>query len=297
MDAAADRALSPFKSVVYATDFSPSSEHAGPYASVLARQFGAELMVTHIYTPSQAAMEVEAEAGLGAKSAQRRDLEEALAAVAHRYLDGAGGASAVLLEGEPKDRIPRLAGAYAPAVIVLGTRGRGRLERSIIGSTADSILRSTDAPVLTVGPHAPKLGPGGNPIQRVLYATDLTPAAARGAAYAVQITHAFHACLDALHVVRADEMRNPARLSAIQKEFCEALSGVVPQHADELCHPKEHIEAGNAHERILEYVREFKVDLLVLSVHKSSHLWLRERLSGAFYIVAHAPCPVLTVLG
>jgi len=297
MAAASDSSLLSLKSVVYATDFSPCSERAGQYAALLARQFGAELVVAHAFTPSQAAMEVEAEAGLGAKSAQRKDLEDALAAVARRFSGGASGASAVLLEGEPRERIPRLAQVYAPSITVLGTKGRSRIERSIMGSTADGILRSTDAPTLTVGPHVPVNEAGAPSFQRVLYATDLMPAAARGAVYAVGVAEAFHACLDVLHVVHAGEMNNPARLAEIRRQFHAALSDVVSEHAEELCNPRELIEAGSAHTRILEHVREFKVDLLVLSVHKGSHLWLRERFSAAFHMIAHAVCPVMTIVG
>ncbi|MGH9604876.1 MAG: universal stress protein [Terracidiphilus sp.] len=295
--AAAAPVLSPLKAVIYATDFSPCSELAGKYASLLARQFGAELIVAHAFTPSQAAMEVEAEAGRGAKSAQRKDLEDALAAAARQLSAGAQGASAMLLEGEPKDRIPQLARVHAPSIVVLGTKGRGRFERSIMGSTAEAILRSTDSPSLTVGPHVPDFAPDTIPFRNVLYATDLTPAAAHGAAYAVSIAEQFQARLDMLHVVNSDEMKDPARLSEIRKQFHTALSDLIPLHADKLCNPKEFIEAGKAHERIPEHVREFKVDLLVLAVQKSSHLWLRERLSGAFGIIAHAPCPVMTILG
>ena len=57
------------------------------------------------------------------------------------------------------------------------------------------------------------------------------------------------------------------------------------------------VEVGSAHVRILEHIREFQVDLLVLSIRKSSHLWLQSRLSGAFHIIANAPCPVMTMTG
>jgi hypothetical protein len=39
------------------------------------------------------------------------------------------------------------------------------------------------------------------------------------------------------------------------------------------------------------------VYLLVLSVRKSEHTWLRERLSAAFNIIAQASCPVITIMG
>ena len=295
MDSAAVSAQMKIESVIYATDFSSCSEHAGQYAALFARQFGADMLAAHAYVPSQAAMEVEAEAGPGGNSAQRNDLSAALAAAAQRFGAGARSTAGRLLEGDPKVQIPLLAREKAPSMIVLGTQGRGRVGRGLMGSTAEGILRSADTPSLTVGPFVPDLAPETQPIRQVLYATPLVPAVAQGAAYAVGVAKAFHACLDVLHVVHSDEMRSESTLSQIRTQFHAALAGVLPQHAEELCNPRELIEAGRAHERILEHLREFKVNLLVLLLHKTSHVWLQERLSSAFHIIAHAPCPVMTI--
>jgi nucleotide-binding universal stress UspA family protein len=297
MDKSAELVSWPPKSVIYATDFSSSSEHAGLYARLLARTFRAELLVAHAFNLSQFAAEVEAETGPGAKSVQRKDLEAALATSARRFGEGVDRVSTILVEGDPVDRIPQLATEREPAVIVLGTRGRGRLGRSLIGSTADRILRSADGPSLTVGPQVAEMTSETAPIRRVLFATDLTPAAARGAAYAVGVAEEFGASLEALHVVHESDINQPERLDRVRREFHAALEGAVPGHASSLAEPKEWIEPGNAHTRVLEHIREHQVDLLVLSVRRSSHLWLRKRLSGAFYIVAHATCPVMTITG
>jgi nucleotide-binding universal stress UspA family protein len=297
MDKLAELVSWPPKFVIYATDFSSSSEHAGEYARVLARTFRAELMVAHAFNLSEFAAEVEAETGPGAKSVQRMDLETALATSTKRFGEGLDRVSSILVEGDPVARIPQLATDREPSVIVLGTRGRGRLGRSLIGSTADRILRSTDGPCVTVGPEVREMTSETAPVRHVLFATDLTPATARGAAYAVGVAEEFGAGLEALHVVHENDINHPERLDRVRREFHAALETVLPGRAGSLAEPKEWIESGSAHTRILEHVREHKVDLLVLSVRRSSHLWLRERLSGAFYIVAHAACPVMTITG
>lgn len=297
MDVAADFVSWPPKSVIYGTDFTASAERAGPYAHLMAKRFGAALVVAHAFTISQFAMEVEAEATPGAKSAQRKDLEGALAAAARRFGGGINRVSPVLIEGDPKDKIPAVAHENAPSLIVLGTRGRNRVGRGVIESSADRILRAADGPTLVVGPHVPELVEDAAPIRRVLYATDLSPAAVRSATYAVGIAEEFGADLEALHVVHAQEMSDPYKLSEIRKAFHAALEGAIPRYAEGLFEPKESIEAGSAHTRILEHVQRFKVDLLVLSVRKSEHTWLRERLSAAFNIIAQASCPVITIMG
>ena len=297
MEASANSPVLPLKTVIFATDFSDCSLKAGSYASLMARQLDAELLVAHAFILSYPAMEVEAEDGKLKKSAQRGDLETALAVEATRFGEDVKRATTVLREGDPREVIPHLAEENAPSLVVLGTRGRGRMERGIVGSTAEQILRATGGPALTIGPHVPACTPGCPPFQRVLCATGLHEGSVRGIPLAVAMAQAFGASLDVLHVVNPDDVGDPARFAEIQKRFQAKLAEVVPQHADAICNPRGRVEVGSAHERIPEYLRKFQIDLLVLSLRKSSHLWLQSRLSGAFNIIANAPCPVLTIAG
>ena len=297
MDVPAFTSLLPFKTIIFATDFSDGSANAGVYASLLARKFDAEFLAAHAFVLSYPAMEVEAEDGRTKKSEQRIDLETELAAAAKRLGEGATKAVPVLIEGDPREQIPRLAQEHVASLIVMGTHGRGRMERGIVGSTAERILRATGGPALTVGPMVPPCDPARPLFQRILYATGLSPEAARGAPYAAAMAQAFGGSLDVLHVVRPEVKDDPRRFSQVQKDFQATLEEMAPQHAAAICNPKGIVEAGSAHERILEHLSEFKNDLLVLSIRKSSHLWLQSRLSGAFHIIANAPCPVFTIVG
>jgi nucleotide-binding universal stress UspA family protein len=69
----------------------------------------------------------------------------------------------------------------------------------------------------------------------------------------------------------------------------------VPQQAREFCDPRTFVEVGNAHDQILEHIRERSVDLLLLGVRKSSPLGIKMRPSSAFPLIVDAPCPVLTI--
>ena len=297
MHATADSTPMAFKTIIYATDFSASAENAGRLASLLARKFDAELLMAHSFVLSQAAMEVEMETGPSGKSAQRRDLEAALAKAAQRFGGGVKQVTPVLVEGDPRERIPALAKQHAPSMLVMGTSGRGRLERGVVGSVAERILRATDQPALTVGPHVPAFDPNTSTFHRVLYATDLPPVAAQAATYAAGIADAFQAEIDVLHVIHPEDQRQPDRLNKIQAEFNTILEGMAAQHDTEIRRPKGFVEAGVAHEQILQHIRDFPVDLLVLAIRQSTHLWLQARLSGAFQMIAEANCPVLTITG
>lgn len=281
------------KTVIYATDFSLSSENAGLFAARIAAYFSATLLVAHAFTLSQAALEVEVDQLL--VSQQRKDLKSLLSRTAIHLGAESVRASGTLLEGDPKEVIPSLADANAPAILVLGTHGGGRLERGIIGSVAEKILRSSIWPSLTVGPHVKPLSPQTFPFTRMLIATDFTAAAANAAVYAVTFAEMFRAGIDVLNVIQDDAIEHPDRLSELQTRFFKALEGLVPQQARNFCDPRTFVSVGNAHDRILEHIIERSIDLLVLGIRKTSHLGMEMRTSGAFRIIVDAPCPVLTI--
>lgn len=281
------------KSVVYATDFSLCSQNAGLYAARMAAYFSARLFVAHAFTLSQAALEVET--GDRKVSQQRVDLMRLLSKEALRLSMDSVETIPTLLEGNPKDAIAQLADRNEPSMIVLGTHGGNRLERGLIGSVAERILRSTCWPVLTVGPHVQALSSRTLQFERILFATDFTPAAASAAIYAVTLAEVFGATIDVLNVIQKDSMEHPDILSNLQSSFCGALDGLVAQHAIALCHPRTFVEVGSSHSRILEHIREHSMDLLVLGIRKTSHLSMEMRTSGAFRIIVDADCPVLTI--
>lgn len=290
-----DRPELDVNAVVYATDFSIYSEKAGQYALLLAKQFSATLLVTHAFLLTQAAMEVEL--GNRTASRQREELQALLTHKASAFDSGSVKAVPVLLDGNPHEVIPALAEKHAPSMIVLGTHGAGRIEHGLIGSVAEKILRSVRWPCLTVGPHAPAAVDGALPFRRILYATDLTAAAAHAAVFALAFAEASGGTIDVLNVVSESTLADPARSAELQSRYYHALDQLIPQQAREFCNPRTFVKTGNAHDRIMGHIRENEIDLLVLGIRKTSHLSLEMRTSGAFRLIADAPCPVLTITG
>jgi nucleotide-binding universal stress UspA family protein len=288
-----DKPVLDLKTVVYATDFSLCSQNAGLYAARIAAYFSAKLLVAHAFTLSQAALEVEV--GDRKVSQQRVDLKNLLSKEALLLGMNSMEVTPTLLEGDPKDAIPRLADRNGPSMIVLGTHGGGRLERGIIGSVAEEILRSTRWPALTVGPKVQSVTPKTLPFERILFATDFTPVAASAATYAVMLAEAFGARIDVLNVIHDSVIGHPEPLSDLRNRFYGILDGLLPQQALEFCDPITFVAMGNAFDRILEHIREQSIDLLVLGIRKTSHLGMEMRTSAAFRIIVGAECPVLTI--
>lgn len=281
------------KTVVFATDFSPASHNAGLYAAQLAVHFSATLLVAHAFALSQPALEAEMDPKV--VSQERKNLQLLLSREADQLKSGSVEVIPTLLEGDPKRVIPELADKHEPSMIVLGTHGGGRLARGIIGSTAEQILRSTRWPSLTVGPQFQSSPSKGLSIQRILFATDFTPAAANALIYAVSMAEAFRARIDILNVVAEEEIRHPDRLSDLQHRFYGALDRLVPEEAREFCDSRTFVDVGKAQEQILTHIKEQSIDLLVLGIRNASHISLEMRTSRAFQIIVGAECPVLTI--
>jgi len=289
-EATEGRAALQVNAVVYGTDFTVCSQNAGLYAALMAQFFSAKLLVTYAFTLSQAAMEVEIDETL--VSQQRRDLQVLLAQKAATLASDSMEATPLLVDGDPKEVLRKVADEHAPSLLVLGTHGGGWVEREIIGSVAEQVLRSSRWPTMTVGPQVRSASSRLFPFHRILYATDLSTSAARAAAFAASLAQAMGAEMDVLHVIE-----RPERLEEITRGFRDGLGNEVKDFLG----PQTFIEARNAHEQILKHSRERSIDLLILGIArgigKSSHLGLTTRTSGAFQLIVDAECPVLTVSG
>ena len=284
-----------FQTIVFATDFSSRSENAGRYAVLLAEHFSATLVVAHAFLLSQPAMEVEAMTRNN--SQQRKNIRLMLACTVELLAPKSVKTIAALMDGDPQDEVARLARSYDPSLVVLGTHGGGSVERGIIGSVAETILRTTQSPTLTVGPHVPRCADSKLTFRRILCATDLTPAAASGIALALQFARRWNCDLDVLHVVPKSAAHHPDRLAELTKELYGPLDRLFPERSTLHCNARSFVTTGHAHEAIAEHIRERSIDLLVIGIRKTSHLGLEMRTSGAFRIIVESPCPVITVAG
>lgn len=141
------------RKILFPTDFSDGSDAALVFASSLARDNNARLLVVHVHEPTAVYVE-----GLGAAYGalpqdQQRDARELLNVVEPSFpmID----IERRLLEGTPADAIVDLAEREEGIdLIVMGTHGRTGVSRMLMGSVAEKIVRSAPCPVLTIRePH------------------------------------------------------------------------------------------------------------------------------------------------
>jgi nucleotide-binding universal stress UspA family protein len=133
--------------VLLATDGSREAELAATTAVDLVNSTNSELHVVHVgeFLPTLLA-QTEVEPAQLEREAQQLLDEEV------RRLREAGGTvkEAHLRLGRADEEILDLAQSLGIGLIVMGSRGRGRIRRAMMGSVSDSVVRNAHCPVTIV---------------------------------------------------------------------------------------------------------------------------------------------------
>lgn len=141
-----------FYRIVVATDFSGCAEEAWELARRIAAAPGSELVLTHVLTdvPLYGEGVFNIETARKVRDGARKWAEETL----ETWVDKARAegliARAALRSGVPHEEIAALARDERADLIVIGTTGRGGINRALLGSVADRVVRLAPCPVLTV---------------------------------------------------------------------------------------------------------------------------------------------------
>jgi len=141
-----------FFRIVVPTDFSESAEDAWGLAQRLATVSGAELVLVHVLVETPLFDEGPFTMDRVRKvfEAARKWGQESLDAWVGRAHASGLKARGVLRTGVPYREIVDLVTDERADLVVIGTHGRGGLERALLGSVADRVVRLAPCPVLTV---------------------------------------------------------------------------------------------------------------------------------------------------
>lgn len=141
-----------FKTVLYATDFSESSDYAFEYALSLAKKFNSRLLLVHVinepvdlrgfYVPHISFDKLEEEIKEGANKMMEK--------FCRKHLPDYDNYETFILPGIPYDEIIKKAEEENADLIVMGTHGRTGLDHVLFGSTAEKVVRKSPVPVMSI---------------------------------------------------------------------------------------------------------------------------------------------------
>ena len=135
------------RKILCPVDFSSHNQTANEYASVLANSTGAEIVYFHVTLP-------EAPYGSYGSLDPSEMMAKDLARL-KKVLPTVEGVTASweVDFGPPAKRIVEFADKNDVDLIVIGTHGRSGLERVLMGSVAEAVVRKAKCPVLAIKPQ------------------------------------------------------------------------------------------------------------------------------------------------
>lgn len=289
--------MTPFNSILVATDFSIDGNNAVRRAALLAHEHGASLKLVHVLDPVgckplrdwfSPSIDIDLKAAQARESLRRSAVE-----IAGRY---DVTATAEVMVGEPLETL--IQASQHVELLVLGQRGRSRLQVLLVGRTVDRMLRTCRSPMLVV--KTPVKGPYG----RVLVPVDFTAMSDAAVQVAARLArsnrmHAFHAinshreavqrCADVPeHVIRESRLRQDAGTMARMRRKAARLGLDSTRMAFSVAY-------GHPVWSILNHARGLGADLIVAG--KQGRSTLGEFLLGSISrrLLAESSCDMLIV--
>ena len=142
------------KNILVPTDLSEYAEEALDYACELAAKLDATIHIVNVIgIPALGLPELGVALTSTVIDSLIVDNQKALDELAARKCNQARMGQVLLKTGDARDLINQTAIEVAADLIVMGTHGRRGVTRVLLGSVAETVVRTAPCPVLTIRPH------------------------------------------------------------------------------------------------------------------------------------------------
>lgn len=138
-----------FQKILIAVDSEPIAARAADIGVELASSLGAAVALIHVIGVSPA---YGVETGISPNELATDAEQEGKRLVAgfRQRLSLQPSALEFVVAGPPADEIVKAAKTWSADLIVIGTHGRGGVQRALLGSVADGVMRNAPCPVLII---------------------------------------------------------------------------------------------------------------------------------------------------
>lgn len=282
--------------VLFPTDGSEGADEVLEHVLDVAAAYDATVHVLHVAdTTRDSVLQIRGEV----VDALEREGEQIVRRAAERADERRVETVTEVLQGEPYSTIVEYASSRDVDIVVMPTHGRRGLERFLLGSTTERVVRRSDVPVLTVRPADPARI--DYPYREILVPTDGSDAAREALSVGVDVTRAEGASLHLVSVVVLTglgvDVRTDVQTTALEEGASRVLDDAAEFAADSGVEPaSKTVEYGSSiHEAILSYIDEEDVSLVVVGTHGRTGFDRYLLGSVTEYLIRTSPIPVLTV--
>jgi nucleotide-binding universal stress UspA family protein len=281
------------ETILFATEI-PANEKAFGFALAQAAEFGATLVLFHVYDT----LEVSASEQSGIRyydyaAAARTEMRH-LEPLAARAREMGVSCEVVVRPGLAADQILAFVRERIIDRVVMGTHSPGPIGKLLVGSVAEAVLRSAHLPVYIVGPEAVEGSYRNYATRTILCAVSDQEASPHLVGFAAQLALQHGARLILQHVLRTNERAEVLAGHSIQEIESDLLRMVPVELMDKLS-----VEAivvpGETFEELLYQSKAQQADLIVLGAQGASAFAALTRQGVVYKVLAHAHCPVITL--
>jgi nucleotide-binding universal stress UspA family protein len=291
-----------FQKILVPIDFSEFSSNALKYAIGLAEKFHSNLILLHAVVLFED--DVNEEERFQEYEEWVRKREKNIDAHMKKNelkanQKGISVDSVILRSVSAADAILEYLNDHSCDLIIMGTHGRTGLKHIFLGSVAEKIVRLSPIPVLSVHRSVQDFK-----IENIIAPIDFSIYSKNAADYAISIAQNFNAQVNFIHVIEKEI--HPSFYAAgvesifqidngLQDRVVQNLRGFLEEQVNSDIKPGFMVKEGRAHREIVEYAKEEKADLIVISTHGLTGLEYLLLGSTTEKVVRWAICPVLTL--
>lgn len=300
--------------IMVPTDFSDTALRAVNHGALLARAFGAKLILANVletgafwqFALPGPTMVVPVNIEEIRKSIESHAEYRLIEIMESDYARKAPSIKTAVIKEHPASvGIAKYAKSKEIDLIVIGTHGRTGISEWLFGSTTEKLLRIAPCPVLTIGPAAAQ-EPEREVFNHVLFPFDFSPASRHALHYACAFARTHEGKLTLLHVIElrkvpksypVDEAVLSASSETLQRriqdemrlEVTNMFAGECPGNVEFV------VRDGKPYKEIVEYAGAEKANLVVIGNTGINETHGHKLGSTAENVVPRAKCPVLVV--
>jgi nucleotide-binding universal stress UspA family protein len=292
--------MRPFRTVLFAADFSGNSKEAFHVACSLAVENKTRLFVVHVLEPNwlpdqpvylhDPIVQFVPTRGEGQVEAVRQKLCEVYRP--NHPIDIAYD----VRQGDAKTEILRIAQEIGSDLIVTGTHGLTGAHWLLAGSVAIAVMRGAHCPVLALRAH--EVPYAAEHIQLVLHPTDFSRESEQALQVARLLARDLGARLIILYVVALEIITEDTEAAQFGAQDYQDVLEQMRKRLDgpDLKYPVEtRISLGFPPDEILTTAAESRCDLVVMGTHGRTGLLRSLMGSVAESVLTNAECPVMIV--
>ncbi len=278
------------RSILFATDFGEAAKSAVSELEQVARRYDAEVVLVH-------AMPGFWRDWLSSGLVEKQEQERLESWAAKLCESGIQARAEKLLHGNAAEAIVTLADRLSPSLVMIGAGDASTIERQLIGSTAESVVRHAHQPVWVAKPKPDE------PLLDVMCGVDGSAASGAALDAAASVCQRFEGKLTVVSALHGPDF-NPMGLSKheVESEIAayrtqreQELDAFVDQRDLGGVEPTRLYEWGLPSDVLLSHADDEEYDLMVLG--RSGRTGLRRVLLGstAERVMRRIPCSLLVL--